>query len=53
MIRTDAKLGGKALQAISLIGDPSSLELFKKSKGPRCALRQYAAEGIAGWEMSR
>jgi HEAT repeat protein len=44
----DAKLGGKALQAMSLIGDPISLELFKRNlKDPDALYRQYAAEGIA------
>ena len=42
------KLGSKALQAISLIGDASSLELFKKNlNDPDALYRQYAAEGIA------
>jgi HEAT repeat protein len=44
----NSKLRGKALQAISLIGDPSSLALFQRSlKDPDALYRQYAAEGIA------
>jgi len=43
-----AKVGGKALQAISLIGDAGSFELFRKNlKDPDSLRRQYAAEGIA------
>jgi HEAT repeat protein len=41
-------LRGKALQAISLIGDPSSLELFRRNlSDPDAMYRQYGAEGIA------
>jgi HEAT repeat protein len=45
---TDTKLRIKAFQAITLIGDPASLELFKRNlKNPEAIYRQYAAEGIA------
>ena len=44
----DTKLRVKAFQAISLIGDPASLELFKRNlRDPEAIYRQYAAEGIA------
>ncbi len=44
----DTKLRLKALQAISLVGDPSSLELFRRNlRDPDAAYRRYAAEGIA------
>ncbi len=44
----DTKLRVKALQAISLIGDPSSTDLFKRNlRDPDAQYRQYAAEGLA------
>jgi len=44
----DTKLRLKALQAISLIGDPSSKELFQRNlRDPDARYRQYAAEGLA------
>lgn len=44
----DSKLRLKALQAISLIGDPSSKELFQRNlRDPDAQYRQYAAEGLA------
>lgn len=44
----DSKLRLKALQAISLIGDPSSKELFRRNlRDPDAQYRQYAAEGLA------
>ena len=44
----DTKLRLKAFQAISLIGDPSSLELFRRNlRDPDKEYRQAAAEGIA------
>ncbi len=44
----DTKLRIKAFQAISLIGDPSSLDLFKRNlRDPDKEYRQAAAEGIA------
>ena len=44
----DTKLRLKAFQAIAMIGDTSSLELFQRNlKDPDKSYRQYAAEGIA------
>jgi HEAT repeat protein len=44
----DTKLRLKALEAISLIGDPSSKELFLRNlRDPDAPYRQYAAEGLA------
>ncbi|MEW5975637.1 MAG: HEAT repeat domain-containing protein [Acidobacteriota bacterium] len=44
----DTKLRLRAFQAISLIGDPSSLDLFRRLlKDPDAIYRQYAAEGMA------
>jgi HEAT repeat protein len=44
----DTKLRLKAFQAIAMIGDASSLELFQRHlKDPEKSYRQYAAEGIA------
>jgi len=43
-----SKLRAKALQAISLIGDRTSLELFRRNlRDPDSLYRQYSAEGIA------
>lgn len=44
----DTRLRLKTFQAIALIGDPSSLDLFQRNlKDPDKAYRLYAAEGIA------
>jgi HEAT repeat protein len=44
----DSKLRLKALEAISLIGDRSSMELFQRNlRDPDSRYRQFAAEGLA------
>ena len=44
----DTKLRVRALEAISLVGDPRSLDLFRRNlRDPDHRYRQFAAEGIA------
>ena len=44
----DTKLRVRALEAISLVGDPGSLDLFRRNlRDPDHLYRQFAAEGIA------
>ena len=45
--RKDEKLRKRALEALAMIGDPASMDIFRRNlKDPDSEYRQYAAEGL-------